>query len=62
VVRHRCLSLLYSNEERSIKQVTQLVHIARRPLERFFNAWELAMDHLIVTPASYCSYADEGKL
>jgi transposase len=41
VVRNRCLSLLYSNEGRSIKQVGQLVHVSRRSLERFFNAWDL---------------------
>jgi transposase len=44
VVRNRSLSLLYSSEERSIKQVSQLVHVSRRSLERFFNAWDSADD------------------
>lgn len=40
VLRERCLSLLYSNERRSIKEVSELVKLSRRTLERFFNAWE----------------------
>lgn len=40
VVRTRSLSLLYSNEKRSIKEVSTLVHVSRRSLERFFNSWE----------------------
>lgn len=44
VVRTRCLSLLYSNEQRSIKEVSCLVRLSRRSLERFFNAWESASD------------------
>ncbi len=44
VVRNRCLSLLYSDEARSIKEVSSLVHVSRRSLERFFNAWESARD------------------
>lgn len=44
VVRTRCLSLLYSNEARSIKEVSSLVGLFRRSLERFFNAWESASD------------------
>lgn len=40
VVRTRCLSLLYSNERRSIKEVSQLIHVSRRSLERLFNSWE----------------------
>ncbi|WP_201114733.1 hypothetical protein [Dysgonomonas sp. Marseille-P4677] len=34
VVRKRCLSLLYSNQERSIKEVSELVNVSRRSLER----------------------------
>ena len=44
VVRTRCLSLLYSNEQRSIKEVSSLVRLSRRSLERFFNSWESASD------------------
>lgn len=44
VVRTRCLSLLYSNEQRSIKEVSSLLPLSRRSLERFFNAWESASD------------------
>lgn len=44
VVRTRCLSLLYSNEQRSIKEVSSLVHLSHRSLERFFNVWESASD------------------
>ena len=44
VVRTRCLSLLYSNEQRSIKEVSSLVRLSRRSLERFFNAWESASE------------------
>lgn len=44
VVRTRCLSLLYSNEQRSIKEVSSLLPLSRRSLERFFNAWESACD------------------
>jgi transposase len=40
VVRNRCLSLLYSNEQRSIKDVSQLAHVSRRSLERLFDSWE----------------------
>ena len=40
VVRHRCLRLLYSNEQRYIKEVGSLAHVSRRSLERLFNAWE----------------------
>lgn len=42
VVRNRSLSLLYSNENRSIKEVSELVSVSRRSLERFFNSWESA--------------------
>lgn len=42
VIRTRCLSLLYSDEQRSIKEVSSLVRLSRRSLERFFNAWESA--------------------
>ncbi|MDR1054607.1 MAG: hypothetical protein LBL90_02005 [Prevotellaceae bacterium] len=44
VVPTRCLSLLYSNEKRSIKEVSSLVRLSRRSLERFFNAWESACE------------------
>lgn len=47
VVRKRCLSLLYSNEERSIKEVSGLMHISRRSLERLLNAWDSADDKYI---------------
>ncbi len=42
VVRTRCLALLYSNESRSIKEVSSLVRVSRRTIERFFNAWQSA--------------------
>ena len=44
VVRRRCQSLLFSNEGRSIKEVSSLVGVTRRTTERFFNAWESAED------------------
>lgn len=40
VVRARSLSLLYSNEGRSIKEVSELVHMSRRSIERLLNSWE----------------------
>lgn len=40
VARKRCLSLLYSNQKRSIKEVSGLVNVSRRSLERLFNVWE----------------------
>jgi len=40
VVRNRSLSLLYSNERRSIKEVSELVHMSRRSIERLLNSWE----------------------
>ncbi len=46
VVRTRSLALLYSNESRSIKEVSSLVRVSRRTIERFFNAWESAEDKL----------------
>jgi transposase len=42
VVRTRCLSLLYSNESRSIKEVSSLLRVSRRTIERFYNVWEFA--------------------
>ncbi|GHV17011.1 hypothetical protein FACS1894179_03020 [Bacteroidia bacterium] len=44
VIRNRCLSLLYSNEQRSIKEVSQLVRIFRHNLERLFDSWESVQD------------------
>lgn len=44
VVRQRCLSLLYSNEGRSMETVAGLVFVSRKTLERLFNAWEKAED------------------
>ena len=44
VVRQRSLSLLYSNEQRSIAQVSKLVRLSRRTIERLFNAWEASSD------------------
>ena len=44
VVRKRSLILLYSNEKRSIKEVGELVHVSRRSIERFFDAWESSTD------------------
>jgi transposase len=44
VIRQRCLSLIYSNQRRSINEVSSLAGVSRRTTERFFNAWESAED------------------
>lgn len=44
VVRQRSLSLLYSNEQRSIAQVSKLVRLSRRTIKRLFDAWEASSD------------------
>jgi transposase len=44
VVRQRWLSLIYSNQRRSINEISSLVGVSRRTTERFFNAWESAED------------------
>lgn len=43
VVRSRSLSLLYSNQRRSIKEVSNLVGISRRSFERLLKVWESAV-------------------
>lgn len=40
IVRTRSLSLLYSNKGRSIKEVSELVHMSRRSIERLLNSCE----------------------
>lgn len=44
VIRSRSLSLLYSDQRRSIKEVSNLVGISRRSFERLLNAWESATE------------------
>lgn len=44
VVRNWCLSLFYSNEQHSIKEVCKLVRISPRNLKRLFDSWESTQD------------------
>lgn len=44
VVRRRCLSLLLSNENHSMKTICSITKVGRTTLYYFFNSWEQSSD------------------
>ena len=52
VVRQRSLSLLYSSQRHSIKEVSRLVKLSRRSIERLLNAWDASEDKFSVLSVS----------